>query len=523
MNSLLQTVSGSNTFSIRDFGATGDGKAKDTEAVQQAIDACTAAGGGRVYCPPGTYLLGTMTLKDNVELYLEAGCTLLASPELTDYEPNYLIYAKDARQIAIRGRGTIDGNGRSFLSPPSLPSPRAWMPRGPIPKHRPRAVVHFIDCVHVWITDVLFVDAMFFTVWPLGCDHVRIQGITIRSNRLSWNADGVDPDCCRDVRISDCYIEAGDDAIAVKSDSHRLGRQKACEQIVVTNCTLISPMCGIRIGYEGDSPIRDCTFSNLNIINSRRGICVQVATHRPFPGMASAFEGILIEHGPAIENISFSNINLDTMKAFFFWVDHEASAPGCIRNVSFSNISGSTERSSYICGSPTIPLEELRFSNVQLTVNGETDDQYARVVPDPYGHDQGRWGNWGTKGIPCAFYFRYVRDLDLHDVRVKWGRLAGPWMEAIRMENVTRCDLSGLVARQAQSCPDAAAVRMNHVRDVLVRGCRAEAGTGTFLSVEGADSAGITLVGNDFQRAARACHFHPEVPQTTVAFGDRIG
>ena len=308
-------------------------------------------------------------------------------------------------------------------------------------------------------------------MWTYACDRVRVQGVTIINNRLGPNTDGIDPDCSSNVHISDCYIDAGDDCIALKSHAKQLGATRGCENVTVTNCVLITCCNAIRIGYEGDAPIRNCTFSNLVISNTRTGINMVV----PRTGKGK------IEHGPSIENILFQNIVMDTRAAMFLWIGDTAASPGCIRNVRFADMLATTERGCHIGGSRTIPMEGLSFSNVKLTVRGDDmDDGFAEEVPYPYGV----WGHWATRGIPHAFYCRNARDLEFHNVRVDWKNTGGSWLSAVRCENVDTLDINGLTARQA---PDsaAAAVHLTNVQNASVRGCRAEHGTGRFLAVDG--------------------------------------
>ncbi len=477
-------------FDIRERGAVGDGKTLDTGAVQAAIDACHAAGGGVVYCPPGDYLVGTIKLKSNVELHVEAGATLLGSGQQTDYPmqdydaagigftPQHFIFAHNAENIAITGRGKIDGNGRAFFSP-----------RTPDRTHmchhnwRPGHMIALVDCRDVLIRDVQIVDSPCFTIWPLGCDRVRIHGITILNNREGPNSDGIDPDCCRGVHISDCYLDCGDDCIALKSDSARLGRDKACEDVVVTNCTLHSVTCGIRVGYEGDSPIRNCTFSNLTMTNTRTGICIQVP-HREKVGRG---------HGPAIENISFSNIVMDTRLALFLWIGDDAATPGCVRNINISNLTATTERGCFIGGSKSIPAENIRLNNIDLTVRGEMDDEMAEDVPYPYRV----WEYWRVKrGIPHALYVRDAQGVSLRDIRVRWGEISGDWRSALRCERGVDLDIDGLLAGGAPRQAPAHAVRLTDVQRAFLRGCRAARSEGVFLRTDG-DTQDVSAIGND--------------------------
>jgi len=420
-------------FNVRDFGAKGDGSTLDTEAIRRAMDASAKAGGGRVYFPPGCYFIGSFELKSNCSLYLERGARLLAStdrslypavdirgakPNTVNYGEEHLIWARGAENIAIEGPGTIDGNGKNFFGPlvpgSNFLSIQDW---------RPWQLIAFIECKNVRMTEVSIVDAPGWTIWPFACDQVFIRGIRILNNRRGPNTDGIDPDCSRGVLISDCYIEVGDDCIALKSGCEKLDHPRACEDVVVTNCVMKTPCCAVRLGYEGDAPIRNCVFSNLTMTETRTGINMLVPRH----------ESVRIMHGPAIENISFSNIVMDLVCPFFLWVGDDAAAPGRIRNVSFSNIQGKARRASFFGGSRTLPLENIRLSSIDLEIGGEMDNEFATQIPDPYRV----WDYYNKKGIPHGLFFRRVKDLQLENVNVRWGEKSGPWQKLIEMEEVT--------------------------------------------------------------------------------------
>jgi hypothetical protein len=495
-------------FAVRAHGAVGDGCALDTAAFQRAIDACASLGGGVVYCSPGRYLIGTIFLQSNIELHLESGCTLLGSTRQSDYDLSrnsqldtgypqekvsgaHLIYARDARNISITGRGTIDGHGRAFFGPLSPATP---YPYYSIPGWRPGQLICFYRCQDILIRDIHIVDAPYWTIWPFGCDRVRIHGITIENDRLTPNGDGIDPDCCRDVQISDCTIHAGDDCIAVRSDVHRVGEgNRVCENITVNNCIFTTPCTGVRLGIVGDAPIRNCTFNNIVMTHTSLGIDL-IVPHLPDFG---------VQRGCAIENVSFSNILMDVGSPFKLVIGHGAFAPAGIRNISLSNITATTRRYAYIGGNLDTPVESARFHNIHLRMIGETDDRFVKAVPYPWCY----WGGLGTKGLPHAIYCRYARDIEFHNLRVEWGEIKGPWLTAFMAENVDGLELDGFVASQPPVASGLVAARLNQVRDVFVRGCRAMSGTKTFLEIQGATSEAIHAADNDLRAAAHPIRF----------------
>ena len=293
-------------YDITSFGAVGDGTTKCTAAIQAAIDACAAAGGGTTIVPAGTFLTGTIYLRSHVELRLEHAATLLGSPDMADYNPPdaypqnfdcaksegwnscHLIIAAGVEDVAISGKGTIDGNGRAFFakSDTSTAVHEIGWRRGFINaadlEHaaRPGQTVVFVECRDVSVTDISLIDATCWTLFLYGCDCARIRGLSIRSDDRHANTDGIDIDCCRHVTVSDCVIDTGDDAITLRGDCHHLGDpSRVCEDIAVTNCVSHTSACGIRIGV-GTGMIRDAVFSNLVMCDAGYGIQIQCSYGR---------------------------------------------------------------------------------------------------------------------------------------------------------------------------------------------------------------------------------------------------
>ena len=232
-------------YDVKEFGAAGDGKANDTAAVQQAIDACSKAGGGTVVFPAGVFQTGTVHLKSNVTVHLSAGATWKGYPDASLYEaiqspvPSRMdlqpwkafIFALDAENITIGGAGTIWPNGEHE---------EFQLGKGNDPA-RPYGI-HMIRCRNVTIRDVSLTNSALWMVRLFDCEAVRVSGITIW-NHCNLNNDGVDIDGCRNVRVSDCFIDSSDDALCLKSEG-----EPVCEDIVVTNCILSSHASAFKLG-----------------------------------------------------------------------------------------------------------------------------------------------------------------------------------------------------------------------------------------------------------------------------------
>jgi polygalacturonase len=202
-------------FSVADFGAKGNGKANDILAIQAAVDTCSKSGGGKVYFGPGNYLTGTISLKNNVCLYLEAGATITGSADIADYlSNNYgrgatngaLFWGQKLKNVSFEGKGSLDGNGSVFWESEFCNETAALKPK----LRRPHALLLIADSENIIIRDITLKNSPCYTVWMLGCDKVKISGITIDNPLNGPNTDAIDIDCCGNVCISDCHIFYGD-------------------------------------------------------------------------------------------------------------------------------------------------------------------------------------------------------------------------------------------------------------------------------------------------------------------------
>ena len=271
------------TFNVRDFGVKGDGMTKDTAALQKALDACVADGGGEVLVPAGNYLTGSLVLGGRTTLRLEAGATLTGSPDVSDYpmvrarwegefRPSHraLLSAEKADHVSIIGAGTLVG------PPVALASLR---PRGPDTGRGP-VVIEVAECKDVLVEGVTVRYQRLWAVHPMLCERVVFRGVTIRSSQA--NGDGLDIDSCKDVLVEKCDIVGGDDAISLKSGRGlaAMNLQRPTENIFIRDCILRSTQfAAIGFGTEMSGGIRHvrierCTvsgFQNCFFIKSRDG------------------------------------------------------------------------------------------------------------------------------------------------------------------------------------------------------------------------------------------------------------
>ncbi len=397
-------------FNVRDFGAVGDGTAKDTAAIQKAVDAASESGGGRVLLTPGTYLSGTIDLKSNIDFHLMAGAILLGSPDKEDYNaadfcpqnrvfPSdfmsgaHLIVAVERENVAITGSGRIDGNGRAFLKDPE--SDRF------LPKHkvvwRPAQMIFFCECRNVKIRDVELFNTPYWTCFLHGCEDFLIDGVRIKNRLDTANGDGLDIDCCQRGLVSNCNIESGDDCITLRANEEPLKKKRPCENIAITNCVLKSSCQAVRVGV-GNGKIRHCTFSNLAIHDSNVGLNFHSSYSPNSPGTT-------------IENIRFENIVMSVQTPLTMTLGH-AAAETKIRNISFRGISGICRSVSPVGGKPENKLIHISFEDVVLTVPR------------------------GTKPFD-AFRFSYIDGLELDKVRVyEWDKPNRPGPYGIRVVEI---------------------------------------------------------------------------------------
>jgi len=438
------------------FGARGDGAVNDTAALQRTLDACAHAGGGTVVLPPHhTFLSGTLSLSNNIELHLAGGATLLASPHRDHFRKlGSLLFAKDARNIRISGTGTIDGNFAAFFPPKgpngyAIPSPFLG-PYDPLyppaafnpPDGRPRMIL-LVNCHNTQLADFTIRDSPTWTIHPIGCDGLHINGISILNSLEIPNCDGIDIDHCRNVRIEGCNIIAGDDCLVLKA-SRNFGDYGPCEGITITNCTLESSSAGIKIGNEGPYPLRSATVSNCTIARTNRGISL---TNRD---------------GELVEDLLFTDMTIETrMRTMMWWGSGEpvfvSSAPrmtgaavGQFRGIQFANLACHSESGIYLRGAREAPLRDISLRSVDLLIEKST------TIPGGF-YDIRPDDNPGASGLdkrPIAGVFAAdVSGLTLSDVHVGWGAQRpdyyGSVLELHNCDSVALTHVTGYAAHAA--------------------------------------------------------------------------
>jgi polygalacturonase len=263
-------------FDVREHGAKGDGKSLDTAAIQKTLDACGKAGGGTVLLPPGTYLSQPLVLRTKTRLLVERGATLRATDEPADYQRNDkpgtfdpFLSGKDLEDVTIAGRGMIDGAGQRWW----VDAEAARQKKAGYTLPRPNMIV-LTRVKNLVVRDLTLQNSPKFHLVPTECDGVTVSGITILSPERSPNTDGIDPSMSRRVTITGCTIDCGDDNIAIKASKKVEGREFACEDITVTNCTFKHGH-GMSIGSETTGGVRRVRVKNCTFEDTDNGIRIK--------------------------------------------------------------------------------------------------------------------------------------------------------------------------------------------------------------------------------------------------------
>jgi alpha-glucuronidase/polygalacturonase len=404
-------------FNVRHFGAVGDGIANDAPSINKAIDACSKAGGGTVFLPSGIYASGSIHLKSNISLVLDAGAILKAMKELMDpWETNSndkglmdaayyhweasLIWGKNLENVKIYGPGTLDGSSLTTSSK--------------VPAGTGDKAIALVLCKNVEIRNLNIRQGGHYAILATGCSDVLVDNVNIKTNR-----DGIDLMQCRNVEVANSHIDAvryhdgqpagGDDAIKLGSDLS-LGKAIPSENISIKNCFLASGCNALQFGSETISGFSNIRFENITIGSAgKAGI------------------GITSNDGSVIENVFCKNIKMEkTFAPIFIKISDVARVPegtykrGKINNITFENIIATDcysytrggEIPSVIWGKPDTPIENIHFKNVSITAKGGNPVADSRINPT---ENDFRFPT-DIKTLPAhAWYLRNVRNISFID------------------------------------------------------------------------------------------------------------
>jgi polygalacturonase len=369
------------TFEVRTFGAVGDGKTLDTAAIQGALDRCGRAGGGIVHFAPGTYLTKPLFLSTKTTLQIDPDAKLIGTDEPSDYFKfgtnsitnaplafNGLINGTNLTNITITGGGTIDGAGARWWVPAE--AAREKTPGYSMPRPRMISIVYSRN---VRVTDVTLQNSPSYHFVPMGCENVVVSNVTILAPERSPNTDAIDPSACKNVLITKCHIDVGDDNVAIKSPYKVPGREFACEDITVTDCVFLHGH-GMSIGSDTTGGVHNVNVRNCVFANTENGLRIKSQRGR----------------GGLVEDINYSDLvmtNVDPAITFTCYYQQNSAGDATqkplpendsarpvrrgtpvFRNIHVSNVTATCQKSAgTIVGLPESLVSNVVFSNVQIT------------------------------------------------------------------------------------------------------------------------------------------------------------
>ena len=397
--------------------------AADYPTIQDAVNAVPKF--GTLYVPAGDWQTDAFELKSDMTLHLARGAKLIAPTTLEKHKPwrmaretslsHYFIGMFKLNNVTIEGEGTIECSGHNFWTnfdnEPSYIPPRESVhgafsrPYYTPMEYRPVSIMA-IECKNINFKNFTIQNAAAYTIWTLGCDFVRFDSITLDNHRRGPNTDGLDIDCCSHVWIKGCYLSAGDDCIALKSDSALLGYEKKCEHIIITDNIMTGLCCAVRLGYEGDGIICDTLIAN-NVIHDA-DVGVDMLSIAPLNYRFG------INHGTRIERVIADNLTMNNVRmAFKLWSggdDDECKKryKGYIRNVSLRNMFVEASNPSWVGGEA---VSGIQIENIRMHISRPyafDPNREAVTVPNVWGY--------GYLKNPLSLY--KVDDLQLNNVQI---------------------------------------------------------------------------------------------------------
>ncbi len=510
---------------VHDFGAKGDGTSKDTKAIQSAIDKAAAAG-GTVLIPPGSYPSGTLHLRSNITLRIEKGARLMFSPDDADFDPYEelpyrLAASPEKRESRPPANASAPEVRRRLAAPPAYDDTETSYAHysllsgdgvrnvsiegdGEIDGNRPKRggpkPIAFKNSEWISIRGITIRNAPNYNISLMGTDHVEVEGVRI----LNGFADGIDPDNCHFVRITNSYIDSWDDAICPKA-SFALGKRRGTEHLVVANCILRTNSSNFKFGTESEGDFKNVSVANCVMLRRDSG-------RRPISGIS--IESV---DGAHADGIVISNVSMeDVLAPIFIRLGSRARAmenpaAGSLKNVSIRNVTATgVSLASSITGVAGGRVQDVSIDGLNVTVlgGGAVRDLDVPEAAAKY-PESNMFGEFPSIGV----YGRHVDGLTLHNVRVHAAQ-PDP-RPAVVLDDVTRLDLSGFESTNIP--PGQPLLLFRNVVGALLYGNRLSSPAAAFLKVSGADSADIALRANDFSAAKSPVQTASEVPPNAVS------
>lgn len=497
------TISAQPYYNVITYGAKNDSSKLATLAIKNAIEAASKKGGGTVYFPAGKYLTGPIHLKSNITIFIDAGAELHFSDDFDNYLPmvksryegvdvtsfSPLFYAYKADNIAIIGRGIIDGHGKKwwdFVEGYKEGQPRSkWqlkfdelnkeilLPDDPKQMKRGFLRPPFIQTMHcknLLIQGITIRNSPFWTVNPEFCENVTIHAVSIINPKsFAPNTDGINPESCKNVRIADCYISVGDDCITIKSGKDEPGRKMAvpAENYTITNCTMLSGHGGVVIGSEMSGDVRKIAISNCVFDGTDRGIRIKTARGR----------------GGIVEEIRVSNIIMKNIRdqAIVLDMQYAKTNPEPIsertprfRNIHFSNLTGKVNQAGFLNGIEEMPIENVSFNDINLDAK-------------------------------TGFTLNHANKIEFHNVTINTE--IGPAIKAFKINYLI---VDGV--KTFSPLANSATVDLKDVTDAYIYNAFPIKSEAVYLRVSGAATKDITLGTNNFKNIKNAVKREEDVP-----------
>ncbi len=433
-------------YDVTKFGAKGNGTADDAKAIQKAIDAAGEAGGGVVLFPAGkTFMSGPLHLRSNLEIRLEEGAVLLANPDESIYHESAFkanegegmmwISGKDLKNLKITGLGAIDGNGVAFMGDELYDS----YDLKPVTTFDPRP--HLLTLINVdslEIKDVTIGNSAYWTIHLIGCTNAWIHDMSVLNNVKIRNSDGIDVDHSKNVVIENCIIESGDDCVCLKN-RREYEEYGPCYNVEVTNCTMTSRSCAIKIGSENMDSIYNVRFRKCDISNSNRGIGIQnrdegTVTDVIFEDMnvqCSLYSDVWWGKAEPIYVTSFPRPTGDHKDANWrFPKGAIEGSCGEVSNITFRNINCESENGCFIGGDVPGKVNHINFDKVNIKIVGaglpNDDDLRAANQYDLRPVSMKVCEGFITDDV-VGFYVYKATDLTFEDCKVDGVKFKKEW------------------------------------------------------------------------------------------------
>lgn len=491
-------------YNVKNYGAKGDGETLDTKSIQRAIDNAFENKGGVIEIPSGIYKIGTLIMKDNIELHLQPGAELLGSSDYRDYTEvhqqyesrtkelyakYFMIFAEGADNISISGHGIINGNGLNNFQEEDPQNLRPYM-------------IRLVNCHNITIRDVQLLESANWTLHLLGCKDVNVDGIVIVNHFPNGygNRDGLDIDACSRVRVANSRIKTRDDAIVMKATNDTL-----CQDITITNCILSSAGSAIKTGTESNGGFKNITVSNC--------VIKDIPIH-------AGIELMQVDGG-IMQNILLENITMENVATPVFirlglrvrpWKDGQyVKKTDDVKDISLNNISVSNA----ILPSSIMGLHNKKIKNISITNYtvrySQTQDAvaYNKIPFEEFDYPMAIM----FKNLPA--YGLYCRNVEgLHLQNINMYSTANEKRAAMAFDRVGDVELLSVTAdTKTQGSP---MVHLRNTRNFTAAFCQSRQRNSVLFEIEKANCIGLHLINNNLMEGQREMREVAALPDEKV-------